>query len=197
MTAPLALTSGQRPRPRNLINVGVLVVITGGVALFTTLIAAYVTVGHATNVFPPPGVDRDVYTGIMLASTALMSLITVEWAHFAIKRGDPAQGTWGLLLTAGLGSSFVLLLWQEGAKVGYGPSSAKIGAYSVLFFAMLSASGAAAILGIGAVVLVLTRVMGRQMTATNTEMLRAVAWYWDFVVVAWLSVYTAIWLFTP
>jgi heme/copper-type cytochrome/quinol oxidase subunit 3 len=34
------------------------------------------------------------------------------------------------------------------------------------------------------------------MSSTNTEMLRAVAWYWDFVVVAWLAVFGAIWLFT-
>ena len=196
MTAPLALTSGQRPRQRNLLNLGVLTVVTGGVALFTTLIAAYVSIGHVARAWPPHGVTLDVYTGNMLAITSIMSAVTVEWAYYAVKRGDPAQGAWGLLLTAGFGSGFVLLLWQLGSKMGFGPGSASIGPFAVIFFAMLVASGAVTILGVVAVVMVLTRVLGRQMNPTNAEMLRAVAWYWDFVVVAWLAVYSAVWLFT-
>jgi heme/copper-type cytochrome/quinol oxidase subunit 3 len=192
----LALPSGQRPRPRNLLNIGVLVVVTGGVALFTTLIAAYVSIGHAAKAWPPGGVTLDVYTGNMLAITALMSAVTVEWASYAVKKGDPAQGTWGLLLTAGFGAGFLLLLWQLGSKIGFGPGSAKIGPFAVVFFAMLASSGAVTLLGIFALLMVLARVLGHQMTDTNSEMLRAVAWYWDFVVVAWLAVFSAVWLFT-
>ncbi|HEX3425349.1 MAG TPA: cytochrome c oxidase subunit 3 [Acidimicrobiales bacterium] len=196
MTAPLALPSGERPKPRNLLNLGVLVVVIGGVALFTTLVAAYITVGHLAKAWPPSGVYLDVYTGNMLALTAMMSAVTVEWSYYAVKHDDPAQGTWGLLITAGLGAGFVLLLWQLGSHMGFGPGSAKIGAFAVLFFAMLAASGAVALAGILAVLAVVARVIGRQATASNAEMVRAVAWYWDFVVVAWLVVYAAIWLFT-
>jgi heme/copper-type cytochrome/quinol oxidase subunit 3 len=198
MTAPLALGSGQRPRPRNLLNIGVLVVVTGGLALFATLIGAYVTIGHAAKAgtWPPSGTYLDVYSGNMMAITAIMSIVTVEWACYALKRGDPAQGTWGLALTAGFGSSLVLLMWQVGAKMGFGPGSAKIGAFAVIFFAMLASSGAVVLIGIVAVILVLFRVLGRQATENNSEMLRAVAWYWDFAAVAFLCVFSAIWLFT-
>lgn len=196
MTAPLALPSGERAKPRNLLNLGVLVVVIGGVALFTTLVAAYITVGHLAKGWPPRGVYLDVYTGNMLALTTMMSAVTVEWSYYAIKRDDPAQGTWGLLITAGLGAGFVLLLWQLGSHMGFGPGSAKIGAFAVLFFAMLAASGAVALAGILALLAVVARVIGRQATSSNAEMVRAVAWYWDFVVVAWLVVYGAIWLFT-
>jgi len=71
-----------------------------------------------------------------------------------------------------------------------------MGAFAVVFFAMMVASGAAAVLGIVAVLMVLARVLARQMTPSNNEALRAVAWYWDFVVVAWMLVYAAIWWFT-
>jgi heme/copper-type cytochrome/quinol oxidase subunit 3 len=196
MTAPLALGSGERPRTRNLLNIGVLVTVTCGLALFTTLIAAYISIGHVARNWPPRGVTLDVYTGNMLAITAIMSMVTVEWSAWAVKRGDPAQGTWGLALTAGFGSGFVLLLWQLGSHMGFGPGNAKIGPFAVVFYAMLAASGAVAILGIVAVLLVFSRVLGRQMVQGRAEMLRAVAWYWDFVVVAWLAVYSAVWLFT-
>lgn len=196
MTAPLALGSGERPRPKNLLNIGVLVVVTGGVAMFGTLVAAYVSIGHAASAWPPHGVTLDVYTGNMLAITAIMSAVTVEWAAYSVKRGDPAQGTWGLLLTAGFGASFLLLLWQLGSKIGFSPGSSKIGPFAVIFFTMLGSVGAVVLVGIFAVIMVLLRVLARQMTPANTEMLRAVAWYWDFVVVAWLAVFSAIWLFT-
>ncbi len=196
MTAPLALTSGERPRPRNLLNIGVLALVTGGLALFTTLVGAFVSIGDVASNWPPKGTNLDVYSGNMLAVTAVMSFITVEWAYYAVKKGDPAQGTWGLLLTAGFGTGIVLLLWQVGSKAAFGVDSAKAGAYAVLFYAMLVAVGAVALLGIFALILVLTRVLGHQMTPSNTEMLRAVAWYWDFVVVAFLAVYSALWLFT-
>ena len=45
-------------------------------------------------------------------------------------------------------------------------------------------------------VMALARTIGRQITSTHDEMLRAVAWYWDFVVLAWTAVYATIWLFT-
>ncbi|MGH9123284.1 MAG: cytochrome c oxidase subunit 3 [Acidimicrobiales bacterium] len=195
-TAPLALPSGVPPRPRNLVNLGVLLVCVGGLALFVTLGAAYITVGHLAKVWPPHGVYLDVYTGNMLSITAIMSLATVEWAAWAVKREDPAQGTWALLVTLGFGAGFVLLLWQLGSHLGFGPGNAKYGAFAVLLYAMLAAAGAVALAGVGALLGVLPRVIGRQATATNHEMVRAVAWYWDFAVVAWLIVYCVIWLFT-
>jgi heme/copper-type cytochrome/quinol oxidase subunit 3 len=196
VTAPLALPPAGRKRPANLLNIGVLVVVTGGLALFVALVSTYVSLGHVTKAWPPNGFHLDVYRGNMLAITAAMSAVTVEWAWYSVKHGDPAQGTWGLLLTAGFGCAFLLLLWQVAAKVGFGPGDAKMGAFAVVFFAMVVASGAAAALGIVAVLMVLPRVLGRQMTASNNEVLRAVAWYWDFVVVAWMLVYAALWLFT-
>ena len=42
MAVPLALPSGRSSRPRNLLNVATLVLVTGGTALFAALIAAYV-----------------------------------------------------------------------------------------------------------------------------------------------------------
>jgi len=198
VTAPqLALPpGGGRSQPRNLVNVGVLVAVCGSLSLFVALMAAYVTLGHAARTWPPNGFQPDVYTGNMLAITAVMSAITVEWAWYSVKHGDPAQGTWGLLLTAGFGLSFVLLLWQLGSRVGFGPGDARMGAFAVVFFAMIVAAGALALSGIVAVLMAAARVLGRQMTPSSNEMLRAVAWYWDFVVVAWLAAYSALWLFT-
>jgi cytochrome c oxidase subunit 3 len=196
MAAPLALPPGGRGRPRNLLNVATLVLVTGGTALFAALIAAYAGLAHFSRSWPPSGVRIDDYVGNMLAITALMSAVTVEWAWYATKRDDPAQATWGLVFTAGFGASFLLLLWQLGRRAGFGPATAKIGPFAVVYFAILGAAGALALFGLFAVLIALARTIGRQLNSGNQEMLRATAWIWDFVVVCWIAVYATIWLFT-
>jgi heme/copper-type cytochrome/quinol oxidase subunit 3 len=196
MALPLALPSGRPARPRNLLNVATLVIVTGGTALFAALISAYAGLAHFAKVWPPHGVKVDDYVGNMLALTAIMSAITVEWAWYSIKRDDPAQATWGLVLTTGFGASFILLLWQLGRRAGFGPGTAKIGPFAVVYFAMLGAIGLIALFGLVAVLMALARTIGRQFSSTNHEMLRATAWIWDFVVVCWIAIFATIWLFT-
>jgi cytochrome c oxidase subunit 3 len=195
MTAPLALPPGGRYRPRNIINLTVLMVVTGGTTLFAALIGVYADLGRGSALWPPSGVKLDNYVGTMLSLTALMSAVTVEWAWHAIKRQDRAQAMWGLLLTAGFGLAFLNLLWFLGRQVNFGPGSTKIGPFAVIFFAMIVASGFVALIGVVAVLFALGRTLGNQMAPGNNEMLRAVAWYWDFVVVTWLAVYITVWLF--
>jgi cytochrome c oxidase subunit 3 len=196
MATPLALPPGGRGKPSNLLNIGTLVLVTGGTALFAALIAAYAGLSHFSRSWPPPGVTIDDYVGNMLVLTAIMSAVTVEWAWWAIKRDDPAQATWGLVFTAGFGGAFMLLLWQLGHRAGFGPGTARIGPFAVVYFAMLGAIGVVALFGLFAVLVALARTIGRQLNSSNQEMLRATAWIWDFVVVCWIAVYAAIWLFT-
>jgi heme/copper-type cytochrome/quinol oxidase subunit 3 len=192
--APLALPPGGPTRSRNLLNITTLMVVTGGLTLFFALIGVYFALGNAAAQWPPKGVTLDDYIGSMLTITALMSAVTVEWACYAIKRDDHAQASWGLVLTAAFGLAFLDLLWFLGRSVNFGPGDVKVGPFAVVFFALIVASGLVTLLGVVAVVLTVLRTLGRQMTAGNHEMLRAVAWYWDFVVAAWISVYAAMWL---
>lgn len=196
MTAPLALPPAGRTRPRNLVNVSLLMIVTGGFVLFAALIGAYVQLSEVATRWPPAGVSLDEYVGNMLAITAVMSAITVEWAWYSVKRDDQAQATWGLSVTALLGASFLVLLWDSARRIGFGPGSSKIGAFAIMYYALMAASGVIAVIGLAALLLVLGRTVGRQMTPTHNEMLRAVAWYWDFVVICWLAVWATVWVFT-
>jgi cytochrome c oxidase subunit 3 len=194
--APLALGPGTRARPRNVLNLTVLMVVTGGLVLFAALIGAYAAVNRGSGTWPPKGVSLDNYVGTMLSLTAIMSAVTVEWACYAVKRDDPAQAAWGLGATLGLGLAFLNLLWFLGRNVHFGPGSTAVGPYAGLFFAMITAAGAVAVLGAAALAMALARTLGGQMTSSHREVVRAVAWYWDFVVVAWIAVYATLWLFT-
>ncbi len=179
-----------------MVNIATLVLVTGGTALFAALIAAYAGLANHARSWPPPGVTIDDYVGNMLVITALMSAVTAEWAWYATKRDDPAQATWGLAFTFGFGGAFMLLLWELGHRAGFGPGTPRVGAFAVVYFAMLGATGVVALLGLAAVVVSLARTIGRQLNSSNHEMLRATAWIWDFVVLCWVAVYATIWLFT-
>jgi heme/copper-type cytochrome/quinol oxidase subunit 3 len=196
MATPLALPPAGRTRPRNLLNISVMMVVTGGVGLFAALIAAYVAVSNVAQSWPPAGVHFDDYVGNMLALTAVMSGVTVEWAWYSVRRDDRAQTTWGLLLTALFGLATLNLVFFLGRSIGFGPGNAKVGPFAVVFFALLSAAGAVGILGIIAVVMAMARTIGGQMTPVNNEMVRAVCWLWDFVVISWIAVYATLFVFT-
>jgi cytochrome c oxidase subunit III len=196
MATQLALPPAGRTRPRNLLNISMLMVVTGGFGLFAALIGAYVGLSNVTKTWPPAGVHFDDYVGNMLALTAIMSGITVEWAWYAIRRDDRAQATWGLALTALFGLAALNLVFFVGRGSGFGPGSAKIGPYAVVFFGLLSAAAAVGILGVVALVLAMARTVGGQMIPGRNEMVRAVCWYWDFVVISWIAVYATLYLFT-
>ena len=77
-TSMLALPSGERERPRNLLPMGALLAGAGSLMAFAALIATYVVVRDATSVWPPKGVEVDNYLGAMLVITALMASAVVE-----------------------------------------------------------------------------------------------------------------------
>ena len=196
MATPLALPPAGRTRPRNLMNIGVLMVVTGGVGLFAALIGAYVGLSNAAPTWPPAGVHFDDYVGNMLAITAVMSGVTAGWAWYSVRRDDRAQAMWGLLLTALFGLATLNLIFYLGRSMGFGPGSAKIGAFAIVFFALLSAAGAVGVLGVGAMVMALLRTLGGQMTPSNNEMVSAVCWFWTFVVVCWVALWATLFAFT-
>ncbi len=189
----LALPPAGRERPRNLMNIAVLLLVSGGLMLFGALIAAYAHVAQLTKPWPPHSVKIDNYFGSMLSVTAIMSAITIEWAAYAVKRNERRQAFGAYALSILLALAFLNLLWFTGRRAGFGPGQS---AFSVLFFGMLSAAGAVAIVGLVGMLVALGRTIARQAGPGRSEVVRVVAWYWDFVVVAWIAVYATIWLFT-
>lgn len=187
----LALPSGERAKPRNLLTVGVLIGVVGGLMGIAALIAAWVNVSHFTNPWPPKGVKIENYPGTMLSLTMLMSLVTVEWGVWAARRAQRGQAGAALGLTVGLGLAFLNLLWFFGKGLGFGPGKSP---FAVLVFSMLTVAGFVAAVGILLLIGALARVLGREYEGPDVDGLRASAWFWDFVVVAWIAVYATIWL---
>lgn len=187
----LALPSGERAKPKNLLTVGVLVAVAGGLMGLGALIAAWVNVSHFTNPWPPKGVRIENYPGTMLTLTMLMSLVTVEWGVWSARRLQRGQAGAAFGLTIGFGLAFMNLLWFFGKGLGFGPGKSP---FAVILFSMLTVAGVLAGIGILLVIGGLARTVGREYEGADVDGLRATAWFWDFVVVAWIVIYATIWL---
>ena len=191
-TSPmLALPSGERAKPRNLLTVGVLMAGAGGLVGVAALIAAFWNVGNVTHPWPPNGVKIENYPGTMLSLTMLMSVATVEWGVWGVRRQQRGQAGGALGLTVGLGLAFLNLLWFFGKGIGFGPGKS---AYAVIFFSMLAVAGILVAIGVLLVGGAAIRVLGRQYDGIDIDGLRATAWFWEFAVVAWIAIYATIWL---
>jgi heme/copper-type cytochrome/quinol oxidase subunit 3 len=178
-----ALPAGAPSRPRNLATLAVLILALGGMMAFAALIAGYRALAHYQSL-PPKGVKLDNYLGVMTTFTLVLSAPLVEWAWSAVRRDERRQAIAALGLTIGLGIAFVDLDWYLVSRLGFGVATP----YGTVFYAMVILAGINAGIGILLLLGALLRVLGGQATGGEPEPVRVVAWYWEFVVVAWVLV---------
>lgn len=187
----LALPPAGRDRPTHVFTTAALLAAAGGTTLFGALIGAYANVRHYAVVWPPKGVKVDMYLGGVLTITLLISAWLVEWAPAALRRSQPRQVMGALALTVFLGVAFINGLWYFVTRLHL---PVKATTYAELSYALVGASGVAAAGGIVALLAVIAKVSGRQVGPRDPDLVRAAAWYWQFVVVSWVAVYSTLFL---
>lgn len=183
--ARLALTTGAAAQPRKVMALGMALLASSGTMLFGALIAAYLRLRTAGGVWPPEGVTYDEYLGNMMAITMLLSVITLEWACNAQRRGLRNQAATALGITIGLGVAFLNLLSYTAGRVEFDAASHP---YGLIVTALSMLLGIAVGIGVAMVTLNLFRVAGRQLSV-GTDHLRTTAWYWHFTVGASVAVW--------
>lgn len=182
----LALPSAEPDRPRNVLTMGVLLLASSGTMLFGTLIAVYLHLRRLTGRWPPEGVRFDLYLANMLMLTMVLSAVSVEWACFALRRGERRQTSAGLGITLGLGVAFLNLLSYTAGQAQFDAATHR---YGLVITAMVALIGIVVGIGVAFVTLTLLRVAGRQLSAADPVQLRATACYWHFTVAACAAVW--------
>ncbi|MEY2478650.1 MAG: cytochrome c oxidase subunit [Actinomycetota bacterium] len=187
MSEQLALPAGGQQRESHVLNLGTLLLGGAGAMVFGGLLAAYLQLRGVADRWPPEDVHLDNYLGVMLFLTAVLSAVTVEWAPYAIKRGNQRQTLWALTLTIGLGLAFLNLLWYTASQLGFGVADH---AFGTLVYAAILAIGVQMVLGLGYVLVALVRTGGHQVVPGDHQLVRAAGWYWQWVNVCWLVAFT-------
>src|ERR1700716_2290077 len=187
------------------------------VALFPTDIHQVMRDEYIGGVWPPKGIQTFDPWHLPLINTLILltSGSTVTWAHHAILTGDRKGAIQGLILTVLLGASFTGVqayeynhaaftfglngamlqpLMDEAHKsltAGVGNLSA---IYGTTFFMATGFHGAHVIIGTIFLIVCLIRAYLGHFTPTQHLGFEFAAWYWHFVDVVWLFLFSCIYV---
>jgi cytochrome c oxidase subunit 3 len=131
--------------------------------------------------------------GLPLVNTLILltSGTTVTWAHHSLLNNDRRGLKWGLFLTIVLGALFTLV---QAYEYGHAAFNYAGHIYGATFFMATGFHGAHVIIGTLFLTVCLLRAMRGHFTPKQHFGLEAAAWYWHFVDVVWLFLFTFVYV---
>jgi cytochrome c oxidase subunit III len=151
--------------------------------------------------WPPPNVETFDPFHLPLINTLILLLsgTTVTWAHHALQQGDRKGATLGLTLTVLLG---IVFSWVQfgveyplaGFAFGNQGETATANVYGASFFMATGFHGFHVIIGTIFLAVCLLRLLRGGMSPQKHFGLEAAAWYWHFVDVVWLFLFTFVYV---
>ena len=141
------------------------------------------------NTWPPPGIETFNPFGVPFLNTLILltSGTTVTWAHHEIRANNRKRAILALWLTVLLGASFTGLQAFEYIEA---PFSITSGIYGSTFFMATGFHGFHVIIGTLFLSVCLWRLYRGDFTPDHHFGFEAAAWYWHFVDVVWLFLFS-------
>ena len=157
-------------------------------AFFHSSLAPSIDIGA---IWPPKGILVFNPWEIPLLNTLILLLsgVTVTWAHHAIVAGDREGVITGLFFTIFLGAIFTFFQWVEYCEAGFAISD---GCYGSTFFMATGFHGFHVLVGSIFLAVCLYRQINYHFTKQHHFGFEAAAWYWHFVDVVWLFLFTVV-----
>ncbi|HET7601017.1 MAG TPA: cytochrome c oxidase subunit 3 [Gemmatimonadales bacterium] len=131
--------------------------------------------------------------GLTLPNTILLlvSSGTMWWAESGIRRGGQGRLRAGLLVTFLLGVIFLVIQSVEYRHLRFLPQT---DAYGSLFYTITGFHGAHVAVGLLMNLVIQARAWVGHFTAERHLAVTNTAWYWHFVDIVWLAVFTSLYL---
>jgi cytochrome c oxidase subunit III len=141
--------------------------------------------------WPPVGVRTFDPWDLPFLNTLILltSGVTVTWAHHALREGKRDQTLQGLGLTILLGLTFTSVQAYEYFNAGFGFTD---GIYASTFYMATGFHGFHVIVGTIFLMVCFYRTWRGHFTPDHHFGFEAAAWYWHFVDVVWLFLFTSI-----
>lgn len=145
-------------------------------------------IGH---VWPPATVEPIAAFGLpfLMTMILLLSGCTVTWAHHAIIEGRQEDAVNALAYTVGLG---ILFTCFQGYEYWHATFPFTGGIYSSAFYMATGFHGFHVLVGTIFLIVCYFRARKGHFTAESHFGFEAAAWYWHFVDIVWLFLFTAI-----
>ncbi len=146
------------------------------------------------NVWPPKNIRTFDPLSLPLLNTLILltSGVTVTWAHHALREGDRQGMLQGLALTILLGLSFTCVQAFEYSHAAFHFTG---GIYPSTFFMATGFHGFHVIIGTTFLIVCFFRAKAGHFKPEHHFGFEAAAWYWHFVDVVWLFLFTCIYFF--
>ena len=178
-------------RRPSVLAVGTVVWLASELMFFGGLFASYFTIRAAHPVWPPPGAHLDTVQAGVFTAVLVLSSGTMQVAVRRAEEGARRAARWWVVATVGLGVLFLGNQAVEWSRVPFTPSTHVFGS---LFFLMTGFHGFHVFLGLLAMAFVLLRMAGEGGDPAETPAVEVVAYYWHFVDVVWLGLYSTLFL---
>jgi cytochrome c oxidase subunit 3 len=162
-------------------------------SLFTNEAIQVDRVAFTGGVWPPKGTEVLDPLNLPLLNTLILltSGTTVTWAHHALLHNDRRGLKIGRWLTVLLGLTFTCV---QGWEYAHAPFAFKHSIYGATFFMATGFHGAHVIIGTIFLVVCLIRAYAGQFTPKQHLGFEFAAWYWHFVDVVWLFLFSCIYV---
>ena len=190
--AAAAVQHGQSGMPTAL--VGMLLFIASEVMFFGGLFATYFNARASVPAgqwHPPEGGHLDLPLAAVLTAVLVASSFTMQFGVWAIRRGDTGKLKMWTAITLGLGILFLAGQLYDYSQLGFGIAD---GVFGTVFYTLTGFHGAHVFGGAVGLTIVLARAMRGQFSARNHVAVEAVSYYWHFVDVVWIGVFSTIYL---
>jgi cytochrome c oxidase subunit 3 len=166
-------------------------------SLFTGEAIQASRVGATGGIWPPSDVAVFDPWHLPLVNTLILltSGTTVTWAHHALLNNDRQGLKMGLLATVALGVLFTCIQAYEYSHAAFAFSRDSGGnIYGSTFFMATGFHGFHVIIGTIFLIVCLFRAYAGQFTPKQHFGFEAAAWYWHFVDVVWLFLFSAVYI---
>ncbi len=144
-------------------------------------------------VWPPEGIETFAWYTIPLVNTLILlsSGVTVTVAHHRLREGSQSGTVRWLLATIGLGALFTAL---QAYEYWHAPFAFSDGIYPSTFFMATGFHGAHVIIGTTFLTVCLFRAIKGHFKPEHHFGFEAAAWYWHFVDVVWLFLFSCVYI---
>ena len=186
-----------RPEGMSMPLLGMVLFIASEVMFFGGLFGAYFTIRSAATSWPPEGAGSahlETWYAAILTTVLVTSSVTMQLGVWAIRRNDQRRLLLWLAASLILGVAFLAGQAYEYSKlIGEGMSLSS-GVFGSTFFTLTGFHGAHVAGGATFILIVLMRARSGQFTSRYHDTVEMASYYWHFVDVVWLGLFSTIYL---
>lgn len=176
---------------------GMVIFIGSEVMMFAAFFTAFFIARSNATSWPPHFEGREPFEGLPQlltgASTSLLvfSSLTMWWAEKRMHAGDRKGLHRGLLLTIGLGLTFLIIQINEYAHLPFSPKDTIFG---TTFYMLTGLHGLHVLFGLLGLTFCYMRARAGEHTPKHNGALTATSYYWHFVDVVWVFLFIVVYL---